>query len=150
MSNAITIGNATLYLGDCRDILPTLPKVDAVITDPPYGIGFSYEGDYNDSENGYQDLISILRGYPLALLQYPEEMMRLICPILGAPDEFKDLLSAGLVKSKVVPNIEGSGFVILGQRTSKMTKRQFAELIELVQLFGDQRGVKWSAPEVTW
>jgi len=32
------IGNATLYLGDCRDILPTLPKVDAVITDPPYGI----------------------------------------------------------------------------------------------------------------
>lgn len=31
------IGNATLYLGDCRDILPTLPKVDAVITDPPYG-----------------------------------------------------------------------------------------------------------------
>ena len=34
-----TIGPATLYLGDCRDILPTLPKVDAVITDPPYGIG---------------------------------------------------------------------------------------------------------------
>jgi len=34
------IGNATLYLGDCRDILPTLPKVDAVITDPPYGMAF--------------------------------------------------------------------------------------------------------------
>jgi len=33
------IGDATLYLGDCRDILPTLPRVDAVITDPPYGIG---------------------------------------------------------------------------------------------------------------
>lgn len=33
------IGNATLYLGDCRDILPTLPQVDAVVTDPPYGIG---------------------------------------------------------------------------------------------------------------
>ncbi|MFN8704119.1 MAG: hypothetical protein ACK5X0_18590, partial [Rhodospirillales bacterium] len=33
------IGDAVLYLGDCRDILPTLPKVDAVITDPPYGIG---------------------------------------------------------------------------------------------------------------
>src|SRR6185312_13032734 len=33
-----TIGNAVLYLCDCRDILPTLPKVDAVITDPPYGI----------------------------------------------------------------------------------------------------------------
>lgn len=33
------IGNATLYLGDCAEILPTLDKVDAVITDPPYGIG---------------------------------------------------------------------------------------------------------------
>jgi len=37
--NKVEIGNATLYLGDCMDILPTLPKVDAVITDPPYGIG---------------------------------------------------------------------------------------------------------------
>jgi site-specific DNA-methyltransferase (adenine-specific) len=33
----VEIGNATLYLGDCMDILPTLDKVDAVITDPPYG-----------------------------------------------------------------------------------------------------------------
>ena len=33
------IGNATLYLGDCLEILPSLPKVDAVIVDPPYGIG---------------------------------------------------------------------------------------------------------------
>ena len=31
----------TLYLGDCRDILPTLGKVDAVVTDPPYGIGIA-------------------------------------------------------------------------------------------------------------
>ena len=33
------IGDATLYLGDCLEILPTLEKVDAVVTDPPYGIG---------------------------------------------------------------------------------------------------------------
>ncbi len=39
MADKVVIGNATLYLGDCMDILPTLPKVDAVITDPPYGIG---------------------------------------------------------------------------------------------------------------
>lgn len=32
------IGDATLYLADCMEVLPTLPKVDAVITDPPYGI----------------------------------------------------------------------------------------------------------------
>ena len=35
------IGDARLILGDCLEILPTLPKVDAVITDPPYGIGYS-------------------------------------------------------------------------------------------------------------
>lgn len=32
------IGDATLYLGDCRDVLPTLSGVDALVTDPPYGI----------------------------------------------------------------------------------------------------------------
>lgn len=41
MIEPVTIGNATLYLGDCLDILPALGKVDAVITDPPYGIGFA-------------------------------------------------------------------------------------------------------------
>src|SRR5690606_9891069 len=40
----VFIGNATLYLGDCLDILPTLPKVDAVITDPPYG---RVKGDFD-------------------------------------------------------------------------------------------------------
>jgi adenine-specific DNA-methyltransferase len=40
----VQIGNATLYLGDCMDILPTLPKVDAVITDPPYG---KVKGDFD-------------------------------------------------------------------------------------------------------
>jgi DNA modification methylase len=36
----VVIGDATLYLGDCMEILPTLDKVDAVITDPPYGMDF--------------------------------------------------------------------------------------------------------------
>lgn len=34
--NPVIIGNATLYLGDCLEILSMVPKVDAVITDPPY------------------------------------------------------------------------------------------------------------------
>lgn len=42
--NPVIIGDCQLYLGDCRDILPTLPKVDAVITDPPYGINYKPEG----------------------------------------------------------------------------------------------------------
>jgi len=59
--NKVTIGNATLYCGDCMNILPALPKVDAVITDPPYGIGankqtlgkgkkeFARGGDWDES-----------------------------------------------------------------------------------------------------
>lgn len=34
------IGDATLYMGDCRELLPLLPEVDAVVTDPPYGMDF--------------------------------------------------------------------------------------------------------------
>ena len=83
-----TIGDATLYLGDCLEILPTLEKVDAVVTDPPYGIGFRYEGKYVDvGGDEYASLIKILCGHPAAILQYPEEMMRSLCPVLGAPDE---------------------------------------------------------------
>ena len=52
--NPVIIGNATLYLGDCREILPTLPKVDAVITDPPYGQAYKvntfYKGGRRDSD----------------------------------------------------------------------------------------------------
>ena len=36
----VTIGRARLILGDCREVLPTLGKVDAVVTDPPYGMAF--------------------------------------------------------------------------------------------------------------
>lgn len=45
MSRIETIAEGvTLYLGDCREILPTLGKVDAVVTDPPYGIGHLWQG----------------------------------------------------------------------------------------------------------
>jgi site-specific DNA-methyltransferase (adenine-specific) len=36
MSERVVIGNAELWHGDCREVLPTLQPVDAVITDPPY------------------------------------------------------------------------------------------------------------------
>ena len=34
------IGNATLYCGDCKDILPLLNDINACVTDPPYGLSF--------------------------------------------------------------------------------------------------------------
>tara|TARA_R110000822_G_scaffold62916_10_gene154875 strand:+ start:1819 stop:2508 length:690 start_codon:yes stop_codon:yes gene_type:complete len=42
------IGDCELHLGDCREILPTLGKVDAVVTDPPYGIGWKPRVTHQD------------------------------------------------------------------------------------------------------
>jgi DNA modification methylase len=44
--------DVTLIQGDCLDILPTLGKVDAVITDPPFGIGFKY-ATHDDTPDNY-------------------------------------------------------------------------------------------------
>ena len=43
------IGDATLLLGDCLDILPHLGPVDAVVTDPPYGIDYGRAGGFSAS-----------------------------------------------------------------------------------------------------
>jgi hypothetical protein len=60
------------------------------------------------------------------------------------PEDWKTLLSAGVVKAtRVAQGIDG-GFVMLGQRTSKMTVRQMSDLIEFIQYFGDERGVQWT------
>jgi DNA modification methylase len=55
-ASPVRIGDATLYLGDCMDILPTLPKVDAVITDPPYGVGLTAKANkwITREGNGYE------------------------------------------------------------------------------------------------
>jgi hypothetical protein len=60
------------------------------------------------------------------------------------PDEWKDVLSAGVTKAqRVAQGIEG-GWVMLGQRTSKMTIAEMSALITFAHAFGDQRGVRWS------
>jgi len=46
-----------IYCADCRDILPHLPKVDLVLTDPPYGLYYEYD-QYQDSEQNLIDLIN--------------------------------------------------------------------------------------------
>jgi site-specific DNA-methyltransferase (adenine-specific)/modification methylase len=52
-----TIGDATLYLGDCREILPTLERVDAVITDPPYGLGKKMQGGTWGAKTEFKEMV---------------------------------------------------------------------------------------------
>jgi len=70
------IGDCTLYLGDCMEILPTLPKADAVVTDPPYGCKATsgWGGRYNkftitgDSTTTARDsIIEALNGVPMIM-----------------------------------------------------------------------------------
>lgn len=61
------------------------------------------------------------------------------------PEQWKELLSHEWRAQEIVPAISG-GFCALGVRTSKMKKREMAELIELTYVFGSQHGVKWSEP----
>lgn len=58
-------------------------------------------------------------------------------------ENWKDVFSAALRKQKVVPGLDGN-FVVCGQRTSKMSKAEFADLVELIYCFGAQHNVKFS------
>ncbi len=68
MARIEQIGEATLYLGDCMEVMPTLGKIDAVVTDPPYGISYrsgmtghdggkSLPGIYGDEDTSARDYV---------------------------------------------------------------------------------------------
>ena len=60
-------------------------------------------------------------------------------------DEWKDVFTAAIKRQKVVPGLDG-GFVVCGTRTSKMTKSEMGELQDLIEAFGAQNEVQFSAP----
>ena len=51
-------GNVRLLLGDCLEVLPTMEpgSIDAIVSDPPYGIGFKYES-HDDTTDGYGEFV---------------------------------------------------------------------------------------------
>lgn len=59
-------------------------------------------------------------------------------------ESWKNIFSSSLRKQDVVPNLDGTGFVVMGVSTSKMSKSEMSELLELIQCFGAERNVKWS------
>lgn len=61
-------------------------------------------------------------------------------------EDWKHVLSASLKKQRAVQGLDG-GFVVLGLSTSKMTRAEMSELQDLMEAFGAERGVKFSAPD---
>lgn len=59
------------------------------------------------------------------------------------PEDWKNMFTAALRKSKVVPGIDG-GVVVLGISTSTMRKKEFSDLIELIHAFASEYEVVWS------
>lgn len=84
MSRVEHIGRATLYLGDCRDILPTLSGIGTVVSDPPYGMGWSFTGQ-GSGKSAQGGRNSITKGQriegdncefdPSFLLSYPKVLL---------------------------------------------------------------------------
>jgi hypothetical protein len=62
-------------------------------------------------------------------------------------EDWKHVFSAALQRQRVVPGIDG-GFVMCGMSTSKMDKKTFSDLLEIIFAFGAQHGVKWSDPNL--
>ena len=63
-----------------------------------------------------------------------------------SPWAWKDIFTAARRRQDVVPGIDG-GFVVLGEHTSRMSKAEMSELLELIYAFGANHKVVWSDPQ---
>jgi hypothetical protein len=60
-------------------------------------------------------------------------------------EDWKCIFTSALKQTKVVPNLDSTGFVSIGLYTSKMSVKGMNDLITLIEAFGAEKGVKWTA-----
>ena len=120
---------------------------------------------YLEHEIARRGAIEAIRNAPAGMMVVLKEKTRsldqnsLLWPLLSAvseqviwhgqrltKEEWKDVFTAALTKQTVVPGIDG-GFVACGSSTSRMSKSEFSELIELIYAFGAQRGVNFASEQ---
>jgi hypothetical protein len=61
-----------------------------------------------------------------------------------SPEDWKDVFTATLKKARVVPGIDSGSFVLLGLHTSKMSKEEMSNLLDLIDAFAAERGVTFN------
>lgn len=59
-------------------------------------------------------------------------------------EQWKDIFTGSLFKGELVPNIDSTGVIALGVKTSTLSKNDFCELLEYIYAFGALRGVEFS------
>jgi len=120
MLEVVTIGEATLYCGDCRDVLPTLPAVDCVITDPPY---FKVKGDYWD--NGWDK--------PAEFLAWMRGILGLLADCMkpnGSAYVFASPLMAGRVETLAWERLNVLGHIVWRKGRDGMREASWANAAE--------------------
>ncbi len=76
-----------IQLKDARTL--TYLDNDLIICDPPYNVGYKYNGSFKDSQTQqeYQELFKPMQGHRVVIIHYIEHIIRDIVPILGVPDK---------------------------------------------------------------
>jgi len=65
-----------------------------------------------------------------------------------SPEVWKDIVTGSFLKGEFIPNLDGTGFVVVGLSTRKMKKEQFSGLIEYIYAFGVDKRITWSEPSL--
>lgn len=135
-------GSKELVISTQGSVTPVINRIDKFIRQQLTGgaifLTLSRESLINKRSGGQNRLM-----WPL-LTDFSQQVTHLDNKKYS-PDDWKDLLTAGFEKAiKFGPNLDGSGIIAFGVRTSKFNKKKMSEFIEFVYAEGCERGVIWS------
>lgn len=99
-----TIGNATLYCGDSLDVMQTLENIDAVATDPPYGVAYTGSATRHSIKDGisyenYDDTPENVSLICVPIIEFAITISNRVC------------LTPGIPNSRKYPDPDGEGVI---------------------------------------